>query len=92
MATKKVKRALARARHEHFMEEYRRDGLAALRKDRERRKRKAYQEWEETHNKDHSKKKPIEECPWCRDIVKAELRRMNEAVDEIEEVEKNKAS
>lgn len=39
MATKKQKRAAAEARHERFMEAYRRDGLAALQKDRERRER-----------------------------------------------------
>lgn len=83
MVAKRIKRAINRARHEEYMAEYRRTGLEAQKKDRDSRARKKYQEWEEPHNTKHSSKKPVEECPWCQDVVRAKKRRdsvLNEAV------------
>jgi hypothetical protein len=70
VATKKQKRAAALARRERFLAAEREVGLNALRIDRERR---AYEErklWQEQHDKKHSWKKRIKECPLCQDEIK----------------------
>lgn len=66
MATKKQKRQRLIAKREAEMEEYRRSGLAALQKERERRFQKELQDWEKQHGEKHSWKKRIIECPHCR--------------------------
>ena len=74
MATKKQKRAAALARREAFLAEERERGLNALRKERERRAYEARKEWQEQHDKKHSWKKRIKECPICKDEIKAAKR------------------
>lgn len=71
MATKKQKRAALMARREAFFEEHRRTGLEAQKKDRERRAHQEREAWREQHEKKHSYKKLIAECPLCQDIRKA---------------------
>lgn len=66
MATKKQKREAGLAKHETFMANVRETGLKALRKDQERRRQKELDDWRENHNKRHSWKKRIKECPHCR--------------------------
>lgn len=71
MATKKEKRAAALARHQEFMASVRETGLSALKKDRKHRAAKLRDEWRENHDKRHSWKKRIVECPLCQDEIKA---------------------
>lgn len=78
MATKKAKRERNRLRHEKFMEEYRRDGLKALRKDRERRAHQRRQKWEEPHVKEHTPTKKDSDCPWCKDMPKQQDQKIEE--------------
>lgn len=79
MATKKQKRIQAIARHKAFMDEYRMSGLRALLKDKERRAQKDRDEWRENHDKNHSWKKRIKECPLCADEIKAQKQAIAEA-------------
>lgn len=71
MATKKQKRTIAEAKHQAFMNEIRETGLAALAKDREHRERKNREAWLDNHQKKHSWKNRIKECPHCSDILRA---------------------
>lgn len=88
MATKKQKRAAALAKRAAFEEEYRRSGLEAQRKDREHRARKLREEWRENHEKRHSWKKRIKECPICQDEIRAAKRAGQElSSEEIAESE-----
>jgi hypothetical protein len=85
MATKKQKRAAGIAKHEAFLEEMRRSGLEAQRKDRERKERMLLQEWQDQHDKKHSWKKVIDECPHCQLVKKAQ----NQSRRQIDEAIKN---
>lgn len=71
MATKKQKREAAKKRHDDYMEELRLSGLAAQKADRAHRHRKELDAWEEQHNKKHSWKNRIKECPHCQIIMHA---------------------
>lgn len=68
MATKKQKRAAAEEKHRSYMEEIRRSGLEAQRRDREKREAEARKAWQEQHDKKHHKF--VDECPFCKDIKK----------------------
>lgn len=72
MATKKQKRERGEQKRMHFMSEHRRTGLEAQRKDREHRQQKEREAWREQHDKKHSWKKRIKECPICQDSLRAE--------------------
>lgn len=74
MATKKQKRAAALAKHEADMKAYREGGLQALQKDREYRAHKEREDWRANHDKRHSWKKRIKECPICNDEIAAAKR------------------
>lgn len=71
MATKKQKRAIAEAKRKEFMDEIRRTGLEAQRKDREYRMRKLKESQKDQHEKKHSWKKRDPECLWCKDEIRA---------------------
>lgn len=71
MATKKQKREAAEAKHKAFMEAERLSGLEAQRKDRAERKRQELNAWQEQHEKKHSWKKRVAECPHCQIIASA---------------------
>lgn len=70
MATKKEKRRRALEKRQEFMEEVRQNGLKAQRMDRERRHKKALRDWQEPHDKDHSWKRRVAECPHCAEEIK----------------------
>lgn len=74
MATKKQKRAAALAKHEQMMADLRESGLAALQADRRRRDAEVRKEWSANHEKNHSWKKRIKECPLCGDEIRAAKR------------------
>lgn len=72
MATRKVKHAIAVAKHNDFMESVRQSGLAALRGDRANRERENLQKWEEIHIRNHRGLNDfVSECPWCISIKRA---------------------
>lgn len=79
MATKKAKRAAAEAKRAKMLEEYRRTGLEAQRKDREHRERKELEAWQDQHDKKHSWKKRIKECPHCKIELRALTNKQEEA-------------
>lgn len=79
MATKKEKRAAALARHQAYFEELKNTGLKAMTRDRDHRREKDLQEWEENHTKNHSSKKVITECPHCRRYIAAQKRAEKDA-------------
>ncbi len=70
MATKKQKREALAQRRAEREEERRQSGLAAQRKDREKREAEALKDWQEIHDEKHYKF--IDECPHCK-IKKREL-------------------
>lgn len=70
MATKAQKRARNEAKHAEFMEEIRQSGLKALAKERARRQKKLLSDWQENHDKNHSWKKLVPECPHCQIMKK----------------------
>jgi hypothetical protein len=72
VATKKQKREQGERKHLHFMAEVKQTGLEAQRKDREHRKQKEREAWREQHDKKHSWKKRLKECPICQDVLRAE--------------------
>lgn len=69
MATKKQKRQRAEEKRAAYMEELRRTGLEAQRKDRESRKRAERKAWQEQHDKKHNWKNRVKQCPLCRDFM-----------------------
>lgn len=71
MATRKSKHARALAKREEFLANVKQTGLQAQRKDREERERKMREAWKDQHEKKHSWKKRIKECPLCGDEIKA---------------------
>lgn len=85
MATKKQKRQRGLKKHEEEMAELRRLGLEALRKDRQHRRQKELQEWEENHKKNHSWQKRIVECPHCRLEMKDAEKEMEKATSSTPE-------
>lgn len=70
MATKKQKREAGFQKHLRESEDLRRSGLEAQRKDRETRTKKEREAWQENHDKKHSWKNLVKECPLCQDKMK----------------------
>lgn len=87
MATKKQKRAAAHAKHLQYMKDYSQSGLEAQRKDRAERHEKNCQAWQTNHDKNHSWKKRIKECPICQGEMKAARESSFRAVHVDEEVD-----
>lgn len=86
MATRKQKHEEALARRERFLEEQRRTGLAAQKRDRAERFRQQLSLWEDGHNKKHHRF--VDECPHCQ-IIRAAISRgktAKEAKDEVESI------
>lgn len=82
MATKKVKRARALAKHEAFMKEERERNNTILNRVRARREREKRKEWQDQHDKAHQKKL-VDECPLCLDIRRA-AKRKERAKEKVE--------
>lgn len=74
MATKKQKRQALQAKHDKFMSELKRSNQEALRKSQERREEENRRAWQDNHDKNHSWKKRIKECPHCQDAIKSQRR------------------
>lgn len=70
MATKKQKRQALLQKREKFEANLKRSNQEALRKERERREEENRRAWQENHDKRHSWKKRIKECPLCKDALK----------------------
>lgn len=85
MATKKQKRAAALAKRERMLAAEREIGLKALEKDRYERDRKNREAWQENHDKNHSWKKRIKECPHCKDLMDARAARERKQKKDVEE-------
>lgn len=66
MATKKQKRLAGEERAKQEAFERVQSGLAAQKRDREERERQELTAWQPQHEKKHSWKKRIKECPHCR--------------------------
>lgn len=87
MATKKQKRLAGQAKHEKRMEELRRSGLEAQKRDKAERFRQQLALWEEGHNKRHHKF--VDECPHCQ-VIRAAISRgatPKEAKEEVEAIQ-----
>lgn len=80
MATKKQKHQQAMEKRQRFLDDMKREGEEAVRKDREHRRRQELQEWQENHDKRHSWKKRIAECPHCKIELSASRRAEQEEV------------
>lgn len=66
MATKKQKRLAGEAHAKQEALKRVQSGLDAQRKDREERERQNLTAWQDQHEKKHSWKKRIKECPHCQ--------------------------
>lgn len=78
MATKKQKHAQVMQRREERLSTIRESGLKAQRLDREKRAKELRAQWQENHDKRHSWKKRIAECPICQDEIRAARRSENQ--------------
>lgn len=67
MATKKQKREAGFQKHIKFVEDHRRSGLEAQKKDREFRAKEEKKLWQKQHDAKHSWKNLVKECPLCQD-------------------------
>lgn len=74
MATKKQKHAAALARREARLAEIAERGLKAQQMDQARRAAEERAQWRDNHDKRHSWRKRIQECPICQDEIKAAKR------------------
>lgn len=86
MATKKQKHQAALARREQFLEEQRRTGLAAQKRDKANRFRESLVLWQKQHDEKHHKF--VDECPHCQ-IIKAAVNRgvsLKEAKRELKDL------
>lgn len=67
MATKKQKRAVAEAKREKFLADLKRENQMVLDRVRAKRDQKNRESWREVHDKSHSWRKLVDECPFCQD-------------------------
>jgi hypothetical protein len=71
MATKKEKRAAALARREEFLAAEAARNQKVLEGVRAKRRAEEKKAWQKNHDKRHSWKKRIKECPICQDELRA---------------------
>lgn len=67
VATKKQKREAALKKREKYIQAEREIGLAALEKSRALRQIELREQWRKQHEKKHSWKRLVKECPLCQD-------------------------
>lgn len=72
MATRKEKHARALEKREKFLEDERNRCETVLKASNEIRERKNRESWQDKHDEKHSWKKIDEDCPHCKDRLRAQ--------------------